>query len=144
MADKLLSVQILRKVVGGLTQGDGYSQGRVEAFFRALDGIPAAIDTDRLQELSDTLQAYLDTGYTPGQVRDMAFLYREKCQEVTRLRSEMRELKERDTAIAPVKDSESGVRYTDDYVCPHCGKHFTGTGIAQFCYHCGQRLKWEE
>lgn len=144
MADKLLSVQILRKVVGELTQGDGCSPERVEAFFRALDGIPAAIDTDRLQELSDMLQAYLDTGYTPGQVRDMAFLYREKCQEVSRLRSEMRELKERDTAIAPVKDSESGVRYTDDYVCPYCGKHFTGTGIAQFCYHCGQRLKWEE
>lgn len=92
MADKLLSVQILRKVVGELAQDDGYSQGRVEAFFRALDGIPAAIDTDRLQEQSDMLQAYLDTGYTPGQVRDMAFLYREKCQEVARLRNELREL----------------------------------------------------
>lgn len=76
MADKLISVQALRKVVGELTQGDGYDQGRVETFFRALDGIPAVIDTDRLQELSDTLQAYLDTGYTPEQVRDMAFLYR--------------------------------------------------------------------
>lgn len=29
-------------------------------------------------------------------------------------------------------------------LCPNCGKHFTGTGIAGFCYHCGQRLKWEE
>lgn len=28
--------------------------------------------------------------------------------------------------------------------CPNCGKHFTGTGIAEFCYHCGQRLKWEK
>lgn len=44
---------------------------------------------------------------------------------------------------APVKVSDSGVRYTDDYICPDCGKHFTGTGIAHFCYHCGQRLKWE-
>lgn len=43
---------------------------------------------------TNTLQAYLDTGYTPEQVRDMAFLYREKCREVSRLRSEMRELKE--------------------------------------------------
>lgn len=142
--DKLISVQALRKLIGELTQGDGYDQGRAETFCRALDGIPAVIDTDRLQEISDTLQAYLDTGYTPGQVRDMAFLYREKCQEVSRLRAELRELKERDTAIVPVKDSESGVRYTDVYVCTHCGKHFTGTGIAQFCYHCGQRLKWEE
>lgn len=44
---------------------------------------------------------------------------------------------------APIKVSDSGVRYTDDYICPDCGKHFTGTGIAHFCYHCGQRLKWE-
>ena len=54
------------------------------------------------------------------------------------------ELKERDTAKEPTKVSDSGVRYTDDYICPNCGKHFIGTGIAEFCYHCGQRLKWEE
>ena len=54
------------------------------------------------------------------------------------------ELKERDTAKVPTKVSDSGVRYTDDYICPNCGKHFIGTGIAEFCYHCGQRLKWEE
>ncbi len=58
--------------------------------------------------------------------------------------SRYRELKERDTAKAPIKDTDSGVRYTDDYICPNCGKHFIGTGIAAFCYHCGQRLKWEE
>ena len=52
-----------------------------------------------MKKQSDMLQAYLDTGYTPEQVRDMAFLYREKCQEVARLRSEMRELKERDADI---------------------------------------------
>ena len=55
-----------------------------------------------------------------------------------------RELKERDTAKEPTKDSDSGVRYTDDYICPNCGKHFTGTGIAEFCYHCGQRRNWEK
>lgn len=69
------------------------------------------------------LKAYEDTGLTPEQIR---------------------ELKERDTAKAPIKDTDSGVRYTDDYICPNCRKHFTGTGIAAFCYHCGQRLKWEE
>ena len=57
---------------------------------------------------------------------------------------EIRELKERDTAKAPVKDTNSGVRYTDDYICPNCGRHFTGTGIATFCYHCGQRIRWED
>lgn len=52
-------------------------------------------------------------------------------------------LKKKQVSRAPVKVSDSGVRYTDDYICPDCGKHFTGTGIAHFCYHCGQRLKWE-
>ena len=56
---------------------------------------------------------------------------------------EIMELAERDTAKAPIKDTDSGMRYTDDYICPNCRKHFTGTGIAVFCYHCGQRLKWE-
>ncbi|MBM6745233.1 hypothetical protein H6A32_13160 [Drancourtella massiliensis] len=73
----------------------------------------------RLEEL----KPYEDTGLTPEQIM---------------------ELKERDTAKAPTKDTDSGVRYTDDYICPNCGKHFTGTGIAEFCYHCGQRLKWED
>lgn len=71
----------------------------------------------------ERLGMYEDTGLTP---------------------EEIVELKERDTAKTPIKDSDSGVRYTDDYICPNCGKHFTGTGIAAFCYHCGQRLKWEE
>ena len=69
------------------------------------------------------LKKYEDTELTPEQIM---------------------ELKERDTAKEPTKDSDSGVRYTDDYICPNCGKHFTGTGIAEFCYHCGQRLKWEK
>lgn len=56
--------------------------------------------------------------------------------------SKYKELKERNTAKEPKKVSNSGVRYTDDYVCPSCGMHFTGTGVAAFCYHCGQRLKW--
>ena len=78
------------------------------------DGI--FIDMNRLRE-------YEDTDLTPEQVM---------------------ELKDRDMAKEPTKDYDSGVMYTDDYICPNCGKHFTGTGIAEFCYHCGQRLKWEE
>lgn len=74
-------------------------------------------------KVCETLAAYENTGITPPEIM---------------------ELKERDTAKTPIKDSDSGVRYTDDYICPNCGKHFTGTGIAAFCYHCGQRLKWEE
>lgn len=54
-------------------------------------------------------------------------------------------LKERDTAKKPEKImSEVGIRYTDSYRCPNCGNGFTGTGIADFCYHCGQRLDWSD
>ena len=76
-----------------------------------------------LQECLTRLGEYEDTGLEPDEVM---------------------ELKERDTAKEPTKVSDSEVRYTDDYICPNCGKHFIGTGIAEFCYHCGQRLKWEE
>lgn len=90
-----------------------------------------------MKDNTDTLQAYLDTGYTPGQIKDMAFLYREKCQEVSRLRSEMRELKERDTAISPVTNSMF-------YACPTCGSTRSIRQKHDFCHDCGQRLKWEE
>lgn len=91
-----------------------------KVFTGQLDVVKMAHDTrKRLEEL----KPYEDTGLDPEQIR---------------------ELKERDTAKAPIKDTDSGVRYTDDYICPNCGKHFTGTGIAGFCYHCGQRLKWED
>ena len=73
----------------------------------------------------------------PGRVEKAELLTNEEA-------AQWRELKERDTAKVPTKVSDSGVRYTDDYICPNCGKHFIGTGIAEFCYHCGQRLKWEE
>lgn len=44
----------------------------------------------------------------------------------------------------PQKVKEQVVRYTDGYICPSCGKGFTGTGIADFCYHCGQALDWSD
>ena len=34
------------------------------------------------------------------------------------------------------------VRYTDAYRCPNCEGYFLGTGIALYCYHCGQKLDW--
>lgn len=44
----------------------------------------------------------------------------------------------------PVKVDNPGIRYTDTYRCPLCGGNFTGTGIADYCYHCGQALDWED
>lgn len=91
------------------------------------DACDSVCDSDckncAIQECFTRLGEYEDTGLTPEQVM---------------------ELKERDTAKEPTKVSDSEVRYTDDYICPNCGKHFIGTGIAEFCYHCGQRLKWED
>lgn len=44
----------------------------------------------------------------------------------------------------PVYIGRDGIRYTDLYRCPNCGQGFTGTGIADYCYHCGQKLDWSE
>lgn len=56
---------------------------------------------------------------------------------------QVQQLKELYTAEKPIKTTdETGIRYTDSYRCPNCGGNFTGTGIADFCYHCGQRLDW--
>lgn len=64
-----------------------------------------------------------------------------KC---AKLLEQMHELKERDTAKKPIKtNDDTGIRYTDSYRCLNCGGSFAGTGISEFCYHCGQRLKWE-
>ena len=77
---------------------------------------------EKKDELVKALAAYENTGLTPDQIQA---------------------LKERDTEKEPIKDTDSEVRYADDYICPNCSMHFIGTGIALFCYHCGQRLKWE-
>ena len=45
-----------------------------------------------MEQLQNELKSYIDTGYTPEQIRDMAFLYREKCQEVAKLRIQIREM----------------------------------------------------
>ena len=39
---------------------------------------------------------------------------------------------------------EQYIRYSMNYICPECGKRFSGTGIADYCYHCGQALDWSE
>lgn len=58
---------------------------------------------------------------------------------------QVQQLAERDTAKRAIETSdETGIRYTDSYRCPNCSGNFTGTGIADFCYHCGQRLDWSE
>ena len=42
----------------------------------------------------------------------------------------------------PIKSDRQEIRYTLEYNCPTCGRSFTGTGFADYCYHCGQALDW--
>lgn len=41
----------------------------------------------------------------------------------------------------PIKAKEH-IMYSMCYICPNCQKDFSGTGIASYCYHCGQALDW--
>ena len=72
----------------------------------------------RLEEL----KPYEDTGLTPEQIR---------------------ELKERDVAKAPVDIDDE----FDMYVCPSCNMAIGAMGDRRehhFCLNCGQRLRWED
>lgn len=44
----------------------------------------------------------------------------------------------------PIPQDRQHIRYSMNYICPSCGKGFSGTGIAAYCYHCGQALDWGE
>lgn len=66
-------------------------------------------------------------GYISDEVKDMAIIALEKQKP-----------------MKPVQVEDDGIRYTDSYRCPTCNRAFTGTGIADYCYHCGQKLEWDE
>ena len=51
---------------------------------------------------------------------------------------------EKQIAKKPKKTGIEGYRYVDAYICPTCKGIFSGTRIADYCYHCGQKLDWSE
>ena len=51
---------------------------------------------------------------------------------------------EKQIAKKPKKTGIEGYRYVDTYICPTCKGNFSGTRIADYCYHCGQKLDWSE
>lgn len=51
---------------------------------------------------------------------------------------------EKQIPLKPIKNREQETRYTSAYSCPTCDGGFSGTGIAKHCYHCGQKLDWDE
>jgi len=44
----------------------------------------------------------------------------------------------------PIKSKKQVVRYVNTYYCPTCELGITGTNIAKWCYHCGQKLDWSD
>ena len=44
----------------------------------------------------------------------------------------------------PIKSENQVVRYVNTYYCPICELGITGTNIAKWCYHCGQKLDWSD
>lgn len=77
----------------------------------------------------------------PGCGEKIPYTEEEKCEAYDIAISAI----EKQIPKKPIKtNDETGIRYTDSYRCPNCGRSFAGTGIAQYCYHCGQCLEWEE
>lgn len=76
---------------------------------------------------------------------DTAISAMQELQEYKQLGTleEVREAVEKQRAKKPKNVETEGYRYTETYRCPTCGGNFSGTGIADYCYHCGQRLNWE-
>ena len=44
----------------------------------------------------------------------------------------------------PIKSENQVVRYVNTYYCPTCELGSTGTCIAKWCYHCGQKIDWSD
>lgn len=44
----------------------------------------------------------------------------------------------------PIPNEKDNIRFSLCYNCPKCGRTFSGTGIADYCYHCGQALDWSD
>ena len=51
---------------------------------------------------------------------------------------------EKQIPMKPVKSEKKVVRYVNTYYCPICNLGITGTNIAKWCYHCGQKLDWSD
>lgn len=44
----------------------------------------------------------------------------------------------------PIPVDEQVIRYVTTYECPFCLKTFTGKGVSNYCYHCGQAFDWSD
>ncbi|MBY0758543.1 hypothetical protein [Sellimonas caecigallum] len=93
-----------------------------DEIIKKMDNCDCRKEHEELKEFLEELQEYEDTGLTPEQIR---------------------ELKERDTAKAPI-DIEDNYGF---FVCPSCGNSIYASDDFEshkFCLNCGQRIRWEE
>lgn len=91
----------------------------------------------------------LDSFYEMDEMYAAAHIAIKALEEIQQYRAigtveECRAAVEKQTAKKPMKTEAEGYRYTDAYRCPTCGGNFSGTGIADYCYHCGQKLDWSD
>lgn len=99
--------------IRGVLVKDGYEENALRTIVTKIDECYAAVAL---------LKEYEDTGLTPEQIM---------------------ELKERDTAKAPIDADEDYGFFT----CPSCGEAIYASDNFEshkFCLNCGQRIKWEE
>lgn len=77
---------------------------------------------------------------------EMAISALEEIQQYRKIGTvdECRATVEKQIPKKPIKNRKQEIRYTSAYSCPNCGRSFTGTGIAKYCYHCGQAIDWSD
>lgn len=93
-----------------------YTKGKYE------DTTAGEMEVKDVRNVMGKLSDYENTGLAPEQIR---------------------ELKERDTAKAPIDADEDYGFFT----CPSCGEAIYASDNFEshkFCLNCGQRIKWEE
>lgn len=124
-------------IINGFEELEQYRAiGTVEEIREAAEKIAIAYE---LYELFDNQSIIKETMEKLRKMVDEFMEYREIGTV-----EECREVMERQKVKKPVKTENNGFRYTDSYICPNCRKGFTGTGIADFCYHCGQAIDWSD
>lgn len=96
----------------------------------------------------EEVQQYRAIG-TPEELQDMKSNYFEALSDWRQYRKigtleECRTAREKQIPKKPVKSENQVVRYVNTYYCPICNLGITGTNIAKWCYHCGQKLDWSD
>ena len=85
----------------------------------------------------------IKTGYWSPEKKDELVKALAAYENIELTPDQIMELKERDTAKAPVDTDDE----FDMYVCPNCDMAIGTIGDKKshkFCLNCGQRIRWEE